>query len=125
MTRKVTDHIVDGMSVTVPVYVTDEPGPAGANHDYIIRGEEAGDDLLMDLARISFQEGPVGEHGINGITNESLLAIVIDRLEGFQSGPYACEENEEALAATQAALEALMGRTRDRLERGVEGKNES
>lgn len=123
MTRKITDHIVDGMSVTVPVHVTDEPGPAGAHHNYTIKAErDDGDE--MSLARIQFQNGPVDENGVNGITNESLLAIVIDRLQGFQSGPYACQENEEALAATEAALEKLMDRTRDRLNRGVEGKNE-
>ena len=46
---------------------------------------------------ISFQNGPIGEVGVNGITNEALLAILIDRLEGFQSSKYACEENETAL----------------------------
>ena len=56
-----------------------------------------------------------------GVTNEALLAIVIDRLEGFQSGQFACDENEAALQAIKNALFYLQQRTRDRMERGVEG----
>jgi hypothetical protein len=59
--------------------------------------------------------------GVNGITNEVLLAIVADRLRGFQSSPYACQENAEALECTEAALRRLHDRTRAREARGVEG----
>ena len=59
----------------------------------------------------------------NGVTNEVLLAIVIDRLEGFQSGPFACDGNQKALDACRASLEALHERTRERLARGVENKH--
>jgi hypothetical protein len=72
---------------------------------------------------ILFQDGPVPDKGHNGITLECLLAICKDRLEFFQSGNFACEENARALDHITLALESLKGRTRNRIERGVEGKN--
>jgi hypothetical protein len=72
---------------------------------------------------LSFQDGPVKENGegVNGITHEVLLAILIDRLMGFQSGQYANDYNAKALTHLQVALDALHQRTRDREARGVEG----
>jgi hypothetical protein len=70
---------------------------------------------------ISFQDGPIKEVGINGLTQEVLLAILIDRLECFQTSKYACVENETALGHVKAALEALGQRTKKREDRGVEG----
>lgn len=60
-----------------------------------------------------------------GVTNEALLAIVIDRLEGYQSGPFACEENALALESAKASLEYLKMRTKDRQKRGVENTHQS
>ena len=57
-----------------------------------------------------------------GITNEALLAVVIDRLDGFQAGPFNCAENEEARNAAKNALDALHRRTLARIERGVENQ---
>ena len=59
-----------------------------------------------------------------GVTNEALLAIVIDRLEAFQDGPYACAENEKALVGLRDALQALHDRTLNRTARQVEGKQQ-
>jgi hypothetical protein len=58
---------------------------------------------------------------VNGITNEVLYAILIDRLECFQTSEFANVFNENALALTRAALEQLECRTRERERRGVEG----
>lgn len=77
---------------------------------------------------LNFQNGPVTKglegrlEGVNGITNEVLLAIVEYRLQGFQSGEFSCRENAIALTHIQDALMWLQKRTRDRLERGVEGQ---
>ena len=54
------------------------------------------------------------------MTQEALIAIV-DRLRSFQAGPFACEDNEEALHHCKQALEWLQHRTRRRIARGVEG----
>ena len=61
------------------------------------------------------------EFGVNGISGEALLAIVEDRLIGFQSGGYACRENAVALTKVQEAIMWLQKRTLDRMRRGVEG----
>lgn len=70
---------------------------------------------------VSFQQGPVAEHGINGITNEALIAIVIDRLEGAQEGPYKSRYNALAITKLEEAVLWLARRTLDRQARGVEG----
>lgn len=101
----------------------DEVGPGGANHLYSIKKKQ--EDSPLEELKVKFQEGPVSSSkDINGITNESLLLIVVNRMEGFQSGPYACEENEEVLGDLRKALASLEKRTQDRKNRGVEGKLE-
>ena len=52
---------------------------------------------------------------------ETLLAVLIDRLQAFQTGPYACRENALALTHLQDAQHWLQHRTRARMARGVEG----
>lgn len=68
-----------------------------------------------------FQNGPIPEVGINGLTNEILLEVIIDRLESFQSSKYICDENAAALEAIRKALNYLELRTLRRKERNVEG----
>lgn len=72
-----------------------------------------------------FQTGDPATAGINGITNETLLAVVKDRLESFQSGKFACIENQVSLNHINAALDTLLSRTRARQARGVEGTQEA
>ena len=70
---------------------------------------------------ITFQNGPVKEAGINGCHQEDLIAVVIDRLQCFQRGIYACRENELALTKLEEAMHWLNHRTSARVARGVEG----
>ena len=58
----------------------------------------------------------------DGVTNEALLAVVIDRLEGFQAGPFNCTENAVAQDHARAALNMLHARTMARIARGVENQ---
>lgn len=57
-----------------------------------------------------------------GLTNEALLAIVYDRLTGFQAGRLPCEENARAIGHVSAALHNLKNRTNRRHAAGLEGK---
>jgi hypothetical protein len=98
------------------VTVVDEPGPGGAHHHYVIDTLDG-----KALGEVKFQKGPLKESRVNGVTHEALLAIVADRLVSFQKGPFACIENEQALANVQKALSILHGRTLSRANRGVEG----
>lgn len=145
--RNLTDHIVSGdQAVQLKVEVLDDPGAGGANHEYRIAATyRKGDKLsfplrgrLQDqtvkiepdgssehtLERICFQNGPIKEAGVNGVTQESLLAIVIDRLRSFQSGPFSCRENAIALTHCEEALMWLQRRTVERIKRGVEGTHQ-
>ena len=103
-------------------HAMDEPGAGGANHKYTTFGKpqtEGHPDLV--LGEVSFQNGPIKEAGVNGVMNEDLIAIVIDRMQGFQSGQYKCRENAVALTKLEEALMWLRKRTQDREDRGVEG----
>lgn len=115
--RKITSHIVNPVNDKLTITVTDEPGAGGANHAY-----EVSHDGKV-LCSINFQNGPINENGINGITQEVLLAICIDRLESFQKGPFACETNAVALIKARESQKSLQQRTLERMRRGVEGTN--
>lgn len=73
------------------------------------------------LAQVDFQEGPIKENGVNGVCNEDLIAMVICRLEFFQTGHFACRENAIAITKLEEALMWLRKRTIGRENRGVEG----
>ncbi len=125
--REITSHVVNPANDRLQIAVTDEPGAGGANHRYEITGfnaftnKSAGDVKHIVGATILFQNGPINEVGVNGVTQEALIAVCIDRLECFQAGPYACDANQQALDHLKAAQEALLERTRARMARGVEG----
>ena len=104
------------------VVVMDERGPGNANHKYEIQPVDPTKHFI--LGSIRFQNGPIQENGVNGIHNEDLIAIVIDRLEGFQAGDYAHEANASAIALLREALAILRSRTDERKARGVEGTSE-
>lgn len=73
------------------------------------------------LASIHFQEGPIKEHGVNGVCNEDLIAMVICRLEHFQNSEFRCRENAVAITKLEESLMWLRKRTNGREFRGVEG----
>jgi hypothetical protein len=103
------------------IFVMDEPGPGGANHVYQIHHPSIG----FPDTEIAFQRGPIKENGVNGLTHEMLLAIIIDRLESFQNGPFPSRYNRMALQHAHLALAHLQNRTRDRIARGVEGETKA
>lgn len=86
---------------------------------YIIAGDENGDETNptnhdfrvyrttddKQVGFLHFQQGGLSEEGVNGVLNEDLLTILIDRVESFQRSKLKCRENENAL---QHLYEALM-----------------
>ena len=105
----------------------DGPGQGNACHEYRISRVDNPSSLretrLGEFGDVHFQNGPIQEFGVNGCHNEDLLAIVIDRLRGFNSGEFRCRENALALTKLEEALHWLNARTEDRQNRGVEGLN--
>lgn len=104
------------------VLVTDQPGAGGACHEYRIT--HASGDQNPPFALIKFQKGPIKETGLNGCFQEDLIAVVIDRLQSFQKGAFACKENALALTKLEEALMWMNKRTSAREARGVEGTSE-
>lgn len=123
MSHEIVSHKVNGLNEALRILTLDDPGPGGACHLYEI-GWGSGPDDMGDYnpTVIKFQKGGIQEvGGVNGISNEALLAIVEDRLAHFQAGPYPCEENSLALQKVREAMMWLQKRTLDRMRRGVEG----
>lgn len=70
-----------------------------------------------------FQHGPIKEVGQNGTTIELVIDALINRLEGFQRGPFENAYNHRAIGFLREAKDSLEARTRDRQARNVEGTN--
>lgn len=129
--RELNDHKVNPANDTLTVSVLDEPGSGGACHLYKITGFNsqtnesdpwtAAHGQPAVYSYVLFQNGPIAEAGVNGVTHEALLAIVADRLRSFQKGPYSCKANACALTHIEEAMHWLQQRTIERMRRGVEG----
>lgn len=131
--RTIDDHKVNPANDTLTIAAVDEPGSGGAHHLYRITGykaqtnpsgEGAEGDGIDEATAILFQNGPIGEVGVNGLTHEVLLAIVADRLRSFQKGPFATKANACALTHIEEAQHWLQQRTLERMRRGVEGTHQ-
>lgn len=116
--REITSHKVNGLNELLKIEAQGIPTPGGANHQYHITLQSR---VMESFLLMTFQVGNLNSVDVNGISNEALLAIVIDRMEGFQKGPFACRENALALTKLQEAMHWLHHRTRERVARGVEG----
>jgi hypothetical protein len=129
--RELHGHKVNPANDVLKIEVLDEPGSGGANHLYHITGFNSRSNPSdpwtarhgepAEHSTILFQNGPIAEVGVNGVTHEALIAILIDRLEAFQKGPFANDYNAAALLHLQGAQHSLHGRTKERTGRGVEG----
>lgn len=107
----------DACGVSV-AHMEDKTTPPG--HVYIMLNVASDDGVLGIL---NFQNGPVKEVGINGITSEGVLAALIHRTRILNEN-FPCKENELALDALQLAVKAFEARTKERVSRGVEGTNQ-
>lgn len=132
MSREIITHKGSLLNDAIHVAAIDDAGPGGANRRYKVgvpfrnpveRYPAENSRLSRTHADLNFQDGdPSAE--INGISNEALLAVLIDRMQGFQRGPFACRENAIVLTKLEEAMLWLQKRTRERESRGVEGKLE-
>lgn len=126
--RTIDEHRINPANDVLNIQVMDEPGSGGASHRYDISGFDtskngSADSFCNDETKLTilFQNGPINENGVNGITQEVLLAVVADRLRSFQKGPFSCKANACALTHVEEAMHWLQQRTIERMRRGVEG----
>ena len=73
-------------------------------------------------ATLNFQHGTVAEAGINGVTNETLLAALIHRTKVLNA-KFPCRQNSIAITKMEEALMWFENRTAERQKRGVEGQH--
>lgn len=127
MSKTLHDHETNPANASITI-TADEPNPENGNasHEYTVTDQDG-----RPLGYLNFQNGPINATdpngkviGVNGLTHEVLLAIIIDRLRGFQTSKYACRENAITLTKLEEALHWQLHRTRSRIARGVEGKHE-
>lgn len=127
MPRKIEMHRTGSDLNNAIAICADEREPAsGASYHYMVTVAHSAPDV-PDQAKavtqdIRFQKGAAKEVGVNGMSDEALIAIVIDRLQGFNEGAFRCRENSLAITKLEEALMWLQARTRDRVARGVEGR---
>lgn len=133
LVREITSHHINSFNREHLVILADEPSNGGASHIYQLRlcpatmvGEESIINPKIDapVDTIKFQMGPVQEVGFNGLTDEALLAIVLDRLRGFQRGTCGCRENAIVVTKLEESIMWLRARAEDRERRGVEGTSQ-
>jgi hypothetical protein len=117
LTRHQINDVNGGICI-VPGELTESAG--GGCHTYSIAWGALPDQSIL----VRYQKGPLGEVGHNGLTDEALLVIVLDRLEQFQKGGLANRHTALAATAIEQGLMWLQERTRDRLRREVEGTYE-
>lgn len=111
MTKIHTDH--NGVYVDAIGSLADGTNVEG--HQYFIHAGQ-------NYSRLDFQRGGVASNGVNGITNESLLAILIHRSK-FLDSQFPCDENKRAIQHLEEALVNFEVRSARRIIRGVEGKD--
>lgn len=91
-------------------------------------GNPAGGYATARGISIAWQDGPLGRGADrkepNGAFIEDVVAVCINRMEFYQGGKFACEENAVALNHLKGALKMLNKRTANRKGRGVEGTHE-
>jgi hypothetical protein len=125
------DHEINPANASIKVEA-DQPSQGNASHVYRVFAQDG-----TCLGNLEFQNGPINAqvddsgvgvgwrvNGVNGLTHEVLLAVILDRLRGFQSGQYACRENALAITKIEEALQWMHWRTRGRQVRGVEGTHD-
>src|SRR3990167_8743667 len=108
-----------GTAKYTQVFAVDEKDELNkANHQYQVNVSGQSNKIL---GNINFQHGAINEAGVNGVMNEDLIEMVIDRLTSCQERQFKGRENARAITKLEESLLWLRKRTMDREKRGIEG----
>lgn len=128
--RTVTAHQTAGLDPLTDALqiLSDAPDTQNGHgtHHYIcqIFDESRKAGTPQPFSVVNFQHGPRGDATSSpGITSLALLAVLVDHLQSFQAGPYACRENALAITALEEARGWILKRVIDRKRRNVLGQN--
>jgi len=72
--------------------------------------------------KFTLQNGPIKEKGVNGCQVDTMIDFARQIIAGLNQ-KFPCRENSCAVTHLDEAMMWLLWRTRDRLDRGVEGFN--
>lgn len=105
----------------------DKDKGGNASHHYSVWMDVETDDqdvVKMRVAEIDFQHGPrLDPDSVPGITDAVLIAILLDRYRGFQSGPFRCRENALVITKLEEAHHWMQTRAMTRHRQGVLGRS--
>jgi len=79
----------------------------------------SGEAVEKPFISVVYQSGIPTDVGVNGCRVEDVISVAVDKLEKFQCGPLACEENAEAIRYLRLARHSLADRIQRRREQGV------
>lgn len=119
--HEITTHH-DGHGLNEGCIITaGERGPGGSAHEYTVVIDQPHGQRVRPL-HIQFQCGPRFEEGSRtGVVSAAIYAIMIDHLEGFQSGPYPHPETQKQVDLLKECLASAKRRADERAARGVLG----
>lgn len=109
----ITSHHVKGYAYNIDVTAMPVERYGKPSYRYSFMKEYENKSGYQYIKELAFQIGDPKTHGINGVTCESLLAVMVHRLSGFQDNPATnCTENKQAITYMELAMEALYSRQR-------------
>jgi len=79
---------------------------------------------VAPIVKFTVQSDPIGEVGVNGCQAVDMLEYVKCLFESL-NGTFPCDENIQTIISIEQALSFQEQRTKNRIERGVEGKYEA
>ncbi|MGE3463896.1 MAG: hypothetical protein AB7I04_18460 [Pseudomonadales bacterium] len=116
---------VDQGAPEEPVVEWEHPGAhldIGAGLQDALRAEHALELAPNGWGFIQFQRGNPETVGRNGVFTTELLGLLRGRIERFQEGPMACEENATALELFDDLIDVFENRVATRKAQGVYGE---
>lgn len=78
---------------------------------------------VAPIVKFTIQSDPISEVGVNGVQALDMLVYVKCLFESLNEA-FPCRENALTITKIEEAIHWQEARTKDRLKRGVEGKNE-
>jgi hypothetical protein len=85
-------------------------------------GEDLNKIIRFHIGPLQYDQGQITKKGqISGITNEALVAVVLDRMRELQKTAFSCDENNSVILHLQQALSDMASRTMRRTKNGTEG----